>query len=937
MVPPPRLRLPRPPEAPAPYRFPVIAALAPVVISLVLWLVTGSAFALLFAAMGPVAAVAGWIDSKLTNRRSRARQSALFETEVDEALVEIVRVHDRERVHLRELTPDAVELVMRRGSDPSRWRGDAASPVIITPGVGTLPSTIETEPVADSTDARVASILRELVETASHVESAPIPIDARLGIGVIGPAALALSVARALAVQVAWCLSPANHWWAADNTDELEWLMELPHDRRTITTTGSFIEFGGEGSDAPALVIAVAGASEMLPRSCRVVIAVGAGISTIASHPSASARGPLQPGVVTRQHALAWARDQCVQARREGLAGATGRLPDEVALSELFHPPAEFETGSATQRSLAATIAVGVDGPLTVDLVAEGPHAVVGGTTGSGKSELLTSWILAMAASRPPADVTFLLIDFKGGSAFAPLKSLPHTVGIVTDLDSSGATRARESLKAEVQYRERLLLREGVRSIEETSSAPRLVIVVDEYAAMVSEHPDLHSLFSDLAARGRSLGVHLILCTQRPSGVVRDGVLANIDLRISLRVNNRSDSSAVVGTEDAAAIPATARGRAVVRRATGDPMTVQVARATDEDTAAIVARWASAPSVRKVWCDPLPVSLGITELDTTPVLARDGGIGFGITDLPREQRREVAVYTPATDGHLLVLGAGGSGKSNFVDLLATSVPNAVLVPAGIDGAWDVVDELAEQLDGYTDATTAAARLVLIDDLDSLVPRFAGEYRQAFVEMMNRVLRDGPARGIHVVITGQRLSGDLQSIVTSMQSRIMLRHTSRHDLVLAGGEADQFVESLPPGAGHWRGYRIQIAKVQRVDRQPVGGREVALDTNRALALVSTQSHLHLRRVPGAIALANANLDSDVATSPGSVIVGDVDDWQSRWGALTSLRSRAEIVFDRCIPADFRALTRSRTLPPPVIQGQCWVLTDEGAVKRTRLPW
>ena len=270
MVPSPRLRLPRPPEPPAPYRFPVIAALAPVVISLVIWLVTASAFALLFAAMGPVAAVAGWIDSKLTNRRSRVRQSALFETEVDEALVEIVRLHDRERVHLRELTPDAVELVMRRGSDPSRWRGDAASPVIITPGVGTLPSTVETEPVTDSTDDRVTSILRELIETASHVESVPIPIDARLGIGVIGPAALALSVARALAVQVAWCLSPANHWWAADNTDELEWLMELPHDRRTNTTTGSFIEFGGEGSDAPALVIAVAGASEMLPRSCRV-------------------------------------------------------------------------------------------------------------------------------------------------------------------------------------------------------------------------------------------------------------------------------------------------------------------------------------------------------------------------------------------------------------------------------------------------------------------------------------------------------------------------------------------------------------------------------------------------------------------------------------------------------------------------------------------
>ncbi|RII96145.1 cell division protein FtsK, partial [Clavibacter nebraskensis] len=116
--------------------------------------------------------------------------------------------------------------------------------------------------------------------------------------------------------------------------------------------------------------------------------------------------------------------------------------------------------------TLAAVIGVGHAGPVAVDLVADGPHAVVAGTTGSGKSELLVTWMAALAAAHPPEEVTVLLVDFKGGAAFDPLLVLPHAVGLVTDLDGQGARRALESLRAEVRHRERVLRDAGARDVD---------------------------------------------------------------------------------------------------------------------------------------------------------------------------------------------------------------------------------------------------------------------------------------------------------------------------------------------------------------------------------------------------------------------------------------------------------------------------------------
>jgi S-DNA-T family DNA segregation ATPase FtsK/SpoIIIE len=215
-------------------------------------------------------------------------------------------------------------------------------------------------------------------------------------------------------------------------------------------------------------------------------------------------------------------------------------------------------------------IGLSAEGPFRLDLVEQGPHTLIGGTSGAGKSELLQTLVLSLAANYPPDRLNFLFVDYKGGASSAEFRDLPHTVGYVTNLNGRLSLRALTSLRAELQRRMGLL--EGkakdlpeMLAVDPDAAPPSLVIVVDEFAALVKEIPDFVAGIVDIAQRGRSLGVHLILATQRPTGVVNDNILANTNLRISLRVLDPSDSANIIGTKDAAEIPVPLRGRAYAR------------------------------------------------------------------------------------------------------------------------------------------------------------------------------------------------------------------------------------------------------------------------------------------------------------------------------------------------------------------------------------
>ena len=279
------------------------------------------------------------------------------------------------------------------------------------------------------------------------------------------------------------------------------------------------------------------------------------------------------------------------------LGGPDIRLPDRVALADLGlarGTTAIRETWSRTasraRPGLTATLGVGTDGAVvTVDLLAEGPHMLVAGTTGAGKSELLQSTVLSLALRHPPTELAVVLVDYKGGASFGRCRELPHVVGEVTDLDQVEAARALDGVRAELHRRERIFAEAGVGDLEALRSLPadhplagrrpppRLVVVVDEFRALTEDLPDFVPGLVRVASQGRSLGIHLVLATQRPSGAVNGQLRANMALRLCLRVTDAADSSDVVEVGDAAALPVDRPGRALLRQGAGRPQMIQTA------------------------------------------------------------------------------------------------------------------------------------------------------------------------------------------------------------------------------------------------------------------------------------------------------------------------------------------------------------------------
>ncbi|CAM3821794.1 FtsK/SpoIIIE domain-containing protein [Smaragdicoccus niigatensis] len=350
--------------------------------------------------------------------------------------------------------------------------------------------------------------------------------------------------------------------------------------------------------------------------------------------------------------------------------------------------------------------------PLALDLREQGPHALVGGTTGSGKSEFLQTWVLAMAGAHSPDRVTFLFVDYKGGAAFADCIDLPHTVGLVTDLSTYLVRRALTSLRAEIHFRERLLQRKRKKdliSLERTGDPecpPSLVIVVDEFAALVKEIPEFVDGVVDVAQRGRSLGLHLVLATQRPAGVIKDNLRANTNLRIALRMADTDDSTDVIGVPDAANFPPNIPGRAVAKTGPGRLTTFQTgyvggrtsrtpeappiqidemrfgaalawevpaaledvhARKGPNDIARVVSTIKAAatesniPEPRKPWLPELKNTYDYRDLIT--MSRTDDALLLGIGDEPEHQHQPIRFWEPNTHGNMVIFGASGSGKS----------------------------------------------------------------------------------------------------------------------------------------------------------------------------------------------------------------------------------------------------------------------------------
>ncbi|MET0789695.1 MAG: FtsK/SpoIIIE domain-containing protein [Cellulomonas sp.] len=545
------------------------------------------------------------------------------------------------------------------------------------------------------------------------------PWDVGGSLAVVGPRALALPVARAVVLGAlgthlsaaltvrtrrpddwAWCL------WAADGDGPgVLVVADDPPDPAGLALWRSSAPPGQH-------LVVLAGSDAAVPAWCRARLEVGPR-SVRLRDDSGSAR--LRPRhAVSGERALAQVR--AAAAARAVTGGHRGgdALPERAALGALDGIPAPdrvAEAWSSHRPGLVAALGVGAGGrTLAVDLVADGPHALVAGTTGAGKSALLVTLVLALAVTHPPDRLAILLVDFKGGTGLGPVAGLPHVLEHVTDLDPTHARRVLTALRAELRRRESILAAAGARDLRDldaVGSPPRLLVVVDELRALTEDLPDASATLTRIAAQGRALGVHLVLATQRPAGAVGADLRANVALRIALRVTDPADSTDVLDAPDAARIDPATPGRAWVRRGTRALEPVQVARAVLASAAPVVrsarprsgggswtpgrasvrapvddtgreavddagreavddaARWVGAAAraalrrpagERPPWLPALPAEVRVADVP-------DGrGLAIAVADHPDQLRRGAVRWDPAAR-HLLVLGGPRSGRT----------------------------------------------------------------------------------------------------------------------------------------------------------------------------------------------------------------------------------------------------------------------------------
>jgi S-DNA-T family DNA segregation ATPase FtsK/SpoIIIE len=701
------------------------------------------------------------------------------------------------------------------------------------------------------------------------------------------------------------------------------------------------VQLAEDAADAGVFPIWVSSRAESLPAVTRTYVTADIdGSSRVGFVRLGRASIDVASQSVSRVEALAFARRLAPVFDAGAVLLDASDLPRTVSMLSLIGPAIAVDPQVAVERwrqndsihdrsgapkprragRLRAIVGQsGVDA-MHLDLRSQGPHALVGGTTGAGKSEFLQAWVLGMAAENSPDRVTFLFVDYKGGSAFADCVTLPHCVGLVTDLSPHLVRRALTSLRAELRHREHLFNRKKVKDLIEfektgdPDAPPALVLVIDEFAALAKEVPEFVDGVVDIAQRGRSLGIHLIMATQRPAGVIKDNLRANTNLRIALRMADESDSQDVVGDKIAAGFDPAIPGRAIAKTGPGRLTSFQSAYAggwtTDEpvkpsveiadlkfgaeqvwesgesraaevpenqgptDQSRLVRtliaanKSAGIPAPRRPWLDELAPLFDLTKLRQRT----DTELVLGVSDIPEEQRQDVAWFRPDTDGHLAVFGTGGSGKTVALRTLAAvagitprggpvnvyaldfagnglkmleSMPHVGSVVPGDDTERAVRllrtlrDELAERSERYsavnastiTDYRSIAGKpdepriLLLIDGFSAFKGEFetstaTAPWYQVFID----IITEGRQVGVHVAITADRPGSIPTAVSSGIQRRLVLRMSDEQSYAMLDVAKDVLDASSPPGRGIIDGRETQVAVV--------GGVASAVEQSRA---------------------------------------------------------------------------------------------------------
>ena len=913
-----RLRLNRPPRLlpPAPSHvlrwpaeapsteapeLPVLALLVPLALAGVLALLW-SPLSLLLGLASPVLVGGQWWSQRRrhasTTRRRAAELQAARERVAAARLSALTAEYDR----AHEFAPDAARLlaeVLGRGEGLFARSPEHPDHLHVRFGLGDRPSE-SVEVRGERPDAEVPQVRLRDVPVGVALTAGPL--------GLAGPRPALLRTARFVVGQLAGWHSPATLRLAvAGSPEDWSWSAWLPHllapdldatdvlataarelaQRRAGTRGGReqwrgshlvlvlddaprwrpdprLADLLGDGSRHGVHVVCLAEEVSELPAECRSVVDLAATPARLATGVGA---GRFRPDGVGVDWSERLARG-LAPLRDAGTTTGTA-TPGDVRLTELLGPASAGDLARSWREvapGLPAVLGVGGQGVCRVDLAADGPHALVAGTTGAGKSVLLRTLVAGLCVGSPPEAVQLVLVDYKGGAAFGDCVRLPHVAGVVTDLDDQLAARVLRSLRAEVRRREEVLAGAGVADVRDLAPGrlPRLVVVVDEFRVLGQELPDFVDGLVRLAAVGRSLGIHLVLATQRPAGVVSPEIRANTNLRIALRVQDRADAEDVVGDPSPAAFSDRTPGRAVLRRGSEGLETFQTARLSGprpraglrvrapgtveageevDDLPGLVDAVRAAAADRNVpaspWLAPLPDVLGSDDV------APSGGsvLSWGRLDLPDGQRQETAGWDLAAGDHLLVVGGIRSGRTTLLRRLVTAAGRGAgadpvevhVLDAGggfadlagrgrvgsVVGPSDVwrAGRLLLRLQGEVDRRRAAGwagepfLLLAVDGWEAWVTALGAADPAAGPEALLRLLREASGVGVQIVVAADRqaLTGPVAGTCGQV---VLLRLPDRSDAALLGLRAAEVPRQAPPGRGllvvEGRAREVQVA-------------------------------------------------------------------------------------------------------------------------------